>query len=124
MHTGSKYLTPSFREAVRFAKSGQLSFLAKLADSPFYKPATNDDTFRDTAVFCLNISGERPDDFALKLKVPESLLMEWMGGQHLPTPALRYKRAVDMIEVALDENGWVGHPMGSAAIDGWNNPRI
>lgn len=109
----SEYLTKPFSEAAAAPHQDQLRFLAQLRESPFYRPGTNPSTFRDTAAFCLTLSREEPEDFADRLSIPRSLLDQWIEAQHLPYPALRLGYAKKMIDMALENNDWDAHSLGT-----------
>lgn len=114
------YITRTFADAAELPAEQQLEFLAKIAKSPFFKPDSNADMFRDTAAFCLTVYREQTCKLADTLKIPRSLLREWTEGRHLPAPASRNTYAHNMIETALYSHGWVGHPPRPPVMDGSN----
>lgn len=115
-----RYITPVFSDAAQLPKAGQLSFLSHLRGyTAFRRDSQEDDiTFRDMTVFALNAADMPLHAFAQHLVISPNLLRLWTHGQNLPYD--RAECAVQIIDTALYQNGWVGKPPCPPVTDGSN----
>lgn len=115
----ASYITPAFSEAASLPKEQQLAFLSHLRDYADFRPCREDDAaFRDTAVFCVNAADVTLHAFARHLIIAPSVLRFWTQGENLP--GRRTERAIEMIDTALYQNGWIGKPPRPPITDGSN----
>ena len=113
------YISPVFSDAAQLSKYAQLDFLSRLREyAPLWPDIEDNIAFRDMALFCINAADVPLNAFARHLIIAPSVLRFWTQGQNLPDR--RKQRAVEMIDAALYQNGWVGKPPRPPIMDGSN----
>lgn len=120
MEKSPMYMTPIFEGAAKLDIRGQLEFLGKLSESPFYKPGYSTPLYRDLIVFTRTVSGLSKKAFAASISAKPKSIENWLKGDPLlmPNPLSRDAYAADMIEIAQAAHGWARGEV--PALDGSN----